>query len=328
MPLLLSRNDVTKVLEMADCMEVVEKAFAELASGTAVLPLRINITPPDGLALYMPAYLEQMLSAYRHDGALSPLTRHEENARRRQEAERDLPRILARWGGSSFLEDVHRELNDAQRLLPYRELGKHYLMMGYELLRLALVELARRWDLGRDLFFLRLDELERFESERDRLLGEIARRKIRWQSARRLDLPDLVDSEELEHLGLARTFEAAEELAGDAVASGVATGPARIVHDPAQAGDVGTGYILVCPSTDPGWTALFVNAAGLVVERGGTLSHGAIVARDFGIPAVVCPDATRRIPDGALIRVDGNRGRITILDGAPGKEELPADTRA
>jgi ornithine cyclodeaminase/alanine dehydrogenase len=60
MPLLLTRNDVISVLQMADCMAVVEKAFAELAEGTAVLPLRINITPPDGLALYMPAYLKQM----------------------------------------------------------------------------------------------------------------------------------------------------------------------------------------------------------------------------------------------------------------------------
>jgi alanine dehydrogenase len=60
MPLLLSRNDVMKVLQMPDCMEVVEQAFAELANGTAVLPLRIPITPPDGLALYMPAYLKQL----------------------------------------------------------------------------------------------------------------------------------------------------------------------------------------------------------------------------------------------------------------------------
>ncbi len=60
MTLLLSRNDVMKVLDMSDCMKVVEKAFAELASGTAVLPLRINITPPEGLALYMPAYLKEM----------------------------------------------------------------------------------------------------------------------------------------------------------------------------------------------------------------------------------------------------------------------------
>jgi len=60
MPLLLSRDDVIKVLDMADCMMVVEKAFAELANGSAVLPLRINITPPDGLSLYMPAYLKEL----------------------------------------------------------------------------------------------------------------------------------------------------------------------------------------------------------------------------------------------------------------------------
>jgi alanine dehydrogenase len=60
MPLLLSRNDVIKLLDMSECMDVVEKAFAELTSGTAVMPLRLNITPPDGLALYMPAYLKNM----------------------------------------------------------------------------------------------------------------------------------------------------------------------------------------------------------------------------------------------------------------------------
>lgn len=259
------------------------------------------------------SYLEQMLSAYQRDGAASPMERHDENAKRRRQAERDLPGILAHWGGSFLLEDILAELKDAQELLPHRELGKHYLMMGYEVVRLALVELSRRWDLGRDLFFLRLNELERFEAERDTLLADVEKRRIRWQSARRLDLPEVIDSDDLEHLGLPRTFESADELAGDAVASGVSTGPARIVFDPAEAGDLGTDYILVCPSTDPGWTALFVNARGLVVERGGALSHGAIVARDFGIPAVVCPDATRRIPDGATVRVDGNHGRITLI---------------
>ena len=64
--------------------------------------------------------------------------------------------------------------------------------------------------------------------------------------------------------------------------------------------DLPDGYVLVCPSTDPGWTPLFVNARGLIVERGGVLSHGAIVARDFGIPAVACPDATRLLKTGRL----------------------------
>jgi len=72
--------------------------------------------------------------------------------------------------------------------------------------------------------------------------------------------------------------------------------------------------VLVCPSTDPGWTPLFAGARGLVVERGGVLSHGAIVARDFGIPAVIVPGATKLLAAGQQVRIDGNKGTITILD--------------
>jgi pyruvate,water dikinase len=186
-------------------------------------------------------------------------------------------------------------------------------MMGYALIRAVLVELSHRWDLGRDIFFLTLDELPDFESERSPIVDRIAARRTRWQSSRRLEMGDVVDSQHLDQLGLPRMYAAADELAGTPIAAGIATGVARIVRDPAQAAGLTTDYVLVCPSTDPGWTALFVRAKGLVVEQGGVLSHGAIVARDFGIPAVVCPDATRRIPDQARVRIDGNRGRITLL---------------
>jgi pyruvate,water dikinase len=196
-------------------------------------------------------------------------------------------------------------------------------MMGYALIRDAAEALGRRWGLGPDVYFLRLDELDRFPRDRSALAAEIPRRRLRWQALQRLDLPELVDSNALDDLGLARSQDAAAELAGTAMAPGVATGVARIVHDPQQAGDLGIGYVLVCASTDPGWTPLFLNARGLVVERGGVLSHGAIVARDFGIPAVACPDATRRIRDGATIRVDGNGGRVIVVD----EKEETADTR-
>jgi len=259
------------------------------------------------------SYVRQILGVYVDPASPSPEDLHDANVARRREAEEKLPATLRHWGGSSFAEEVAANLADAQAMLPYRESGRNYLMMGYELIRLAILELGRRWGLGRDVFFLRLGELGGYEARAAKLAETIDSRRVRWLSARRLEMPDVIDSAALADLGLAKEYEAATEPTGEPIASGVAVGPARIVFDPAQAASVRTDYILVCPSTDPAWTALFVHARGLVVEQGGILSHGAIVARDFGIPAVVCPDATRRIPDGAAVRVDGNRGRISLL---------------
>ena len=120
-----------------------------------------------------------------------------------------------------------------------------------------------------------------------------------------------------EALGRAEEPRAAQDgvMTGTGVAVGAGMGPARVLQSPNEAGDLGTGYILVCPTTDPGWAPLFVHAHGLIVERGGMLSHGAIVARDFGIPAVVLKDATRLIPNGAVVKVDGSRGRVEIVSG-------------
>ncbi len=263
------------------------------------------------------SYLKQVIASFLADGIASPSALHSQNAGKRKEAETKLPETLAPWGGSSFLEEITETMREAQRLLPYRERGKDFLIMGYDQIRRAIAELARRWDLGRDIYFLGLDELDAYATDPKPFDETIARRKVRWQSARRLDMADVVDTDALETLGQPREYEAAEELEGEPVASGMATGPALIVFDPQEVASDCTNYILVCPSTDPSWTALFVHARGVIVEKGGVLSHGAIVSRDFGIPAVVCPDATRRIPAGATIRVDGNRGVITLIEKEP-----------
>jgi pyruvate,water dikinase len=259
------------------------------------------------------AYVRQLLGTYLADNVEAPAARHAANVAKRKETEAALPAVLKEWGGSSFLEEITELMRAAQQLLPYREIGKNYLIMGYETIRLALLELGRRWNLGADIFFLRLDELKQFEERRNELTAAIPQRKLEWQAARRLERADVVDSQALDRLGLPQEYAAAAELRGDPVAAGVATGNALIVFNPQEAASDCTDYILVCPSTDPAWTALFVHARGLVVEQGGVLSHGAIVARDFGIPAVVCPGATRRIPKGARLRVDGNRGIINLL---------------
>ncbi|MCI0684871.1 MAG: hypothetical protein L0Y71_22465 [Gemmataceae bacterium] len=265
-----------------------------------------------------PAYLEQTLARLRANPGRPPGLIHQDNVARRQQAEQELPRMLTEAGGSSLREDIEANLAQARELLPYRETGKHYLMMGYELLRHALEEFGRRWDLGGDVYFLHQAELPRFPAEAAALRAALQDRKRRWQTLQRLDAPEIVDSSQLDHLGVPPPISAAAELQGVAMAPGVAAGVARIVADPQDAGHLGTDYVLVCPSTDPGWTPLFLSARALVVERGGVLSHGAIVARDFGIPAVACPHATQQLRDGDLVRVDGNQGRVFVLERRAG----------
>lgn len=262
-------------------------------------------------------YLDSLLHRLRAPAARNPRDIHHAAARQRLDAHQQLPDLLRRCGGSSCRESIEHDLADAQRLLPFRESGKHYLMMGYELIRLAIEELARRRDLGSAAYFLTLDELAAPSPPSDALLRTAEERQRRWRAWQRIETADVVDSARLDQLGQPSTAPGDGQLRGSAIASGVATGRARIVLDPAHAGDLGDDYVLVCPSTDPGWTPLFVSARALVVERGGVLSHGAIVARDFGIPAVVCPGATRLLTDGRLIRVDGRTGQITLLENAP-----------
>jgi pyruvate,water dikinase len=89
---------------------------------------------------------------------------------------------------------------------------------------------------------------------------------------------------------------------------------ARVILDPTDPGALGPGDVLVAPSTDPAWTPLFMPAAAVVVNVGGQISHSIIVCRELGLPCVVsATDATRRIPDGAVIEVDGSNGTVTVL---------------
>jgi pyruvate,water dikinase len=95
----------------------------------------------------------------------------------------------------------------------------------------------------------------------------------------------------------------------------VVTGPARIVKELKDIGRVQHGDVMVVFATDPGWTPVFLVISGLVIETGGLLSHGASISREYGIPAVQLPGAMQRIPDGAMITIDGTSGAIQIKDG-------------
>ncbi|MGH9039084.1 MAG: PEP-utilizing enzyme, partial [Acidimicrobiia bacterium] len=106
------------------------------------------------------------------------------------------------------------------------------------------------------------------------------------------------------------------EVTGVAVSPGIVEGRVRVVLDPNR--PLEPGEILVCETTDPSWTSMFLVAAGLVIDIGGALSHGAIVARELGVPCVINTRVgTRTLRTGDLVRVDGTAGRVTILERQP-----------
>ncbi len=213
-------------------------------------------------------------------------------------------------------EDLRALQPDVVSLQTYvglRETAKHYLMRGYALIRRVLLEIDRRYRLQGGVFYLTPDELPQLTAGKD-LTDLIAKRRRRRAAALSLEAPPVLFSDDLEALGRPVVIAGAEEMKGAPLSAGVAEGPALVLDRPHADSLPSEGYILVCPSTDPAWVPLFVRAKGLVMETGGVLSHGAIVAREFGLPAVAgLPDVVRRLRSGQRLRIDGGRGTVTVL---------------
>jgi pyruvate,water dikinase len=142
----------------------------------------------------------------------------------------------------------------------------------------------------------------------------IARRRDEFESWSRLTPPRVITSDgEVPAGGYDRRRVPAGALAGVPASAGTVEGRARIVRDLTDA-DLQAGDILVTTFTDPSWTPIFLSVEGVVTEVGGAMTHGAVVAREYGLPAVVGVDgATRLIRDGQRIRVDGTDGYVEIL---------------
>ncbi len=225
------------------------------------------------------------------------------------EAETKVRDLRQRLGGPER-DEFDRRLAMVRRYIRFREDGKHYLMLGHDLLRDLALEAGRRLGVDDDVFLLTFDELTASLAEGAAPKDVLAARRMERRAEAGASLPHTIDAEAVATLGEPRPPAAGDHLPAFPVSHGTATGPARIVHSPEEAGDLGRDYVLVCPSTDPAWTPLFVGAAGLVLEQGGTLSHGAIVAREMGIPAVVLPDATSLFADGEEITLDGHHGAV------------------
>jgi phosphohistidine swiveling domain-containing protein len=215
----------------------------------------------------------------------------------------------------SALERVTYEpqARQMQTYMSLRETAKHYFMYGYALIRRALVELDKRHHLQGGIFDLTPDELPALTAGQD-MTTTIATRRRRRTLALTLDVPPVIFSDDLEAIGRPQMIESADRLQGVPLSAGVAEGPALVLDEPCTDDLPSEPFILVCPSTDPAWVPLFVQARGLVMEIGGVLSHGAIVAREFGLPAVAgLPNVQRRLRTGQRLRVDGGNGSVTVL---------------
>jgi pyruvate,water dikinase len=170
-------------------------------------------------------------------------------------------------------------------------------------------------DRADDVFFLHVDELKALATDETRDWRALVRerRKTYAREQRRRRVPRVLLSDGRVFDGDGGETSAGPMLSGTPVSSGVREGLVRVVADPRSAQLV-PGEILVCRGTDPAWTPLFLVAGGLVTEVGGLITHGAVVAREYGIPAVVgVRDATVRLRTGERIRVDGTSGSITVL---------------
>ncbi|MGW5387353.1 rifamycin-inactivating phosphotransferase [Nocardia sp. NPDC003963] len=238
----------------------------------------------------------------------------------RQQEEELLTRLRALPEGERKAEETARMIDRVRTFSGYREYPKYGMVSRYFVYKQALLREAGRLVADRvlsrreDIFYLTFDELDQLVRTRHPYAELIRERRAAFRSYRALTPPRVLTSDGEVLTGAYRRTDLPDgALAGMPVSTGIVEGRARVVSDMAQA-DLGTGDILVTAYTDPSWTPLFVAIKGLVTEVGGLMTHGAVIAREYGLPAVVGVEyATRSIRDGQWIRVNGTDGYVEIL---------------
>jgi phosphoenolpyruvate synthase/pyruvate phosphate dikinase len=242
----------------------------------------------------------------------------------RQEARKKeqelLERLRALPDGERKADQTERMIDRVRTFIGYREYPKYGMVSRYFVYKQALMEEAERLVQTRvlckkeDVFFLRFQEMQdvvRTNQVDDQLIRQ---RKDAFMSYQALTPPRVLTSDGEAVAGAYRRDDLpAGALVGLPVSAGTIEGRARVILDMADV-DLEAGDILVTTFTDPSWTSLFVAIVGLVTEVGGLMTHGAVIAREYGLPAVVGVEhATRLIRDGQRIRVNGTDGYVEIL---------------
>ena len=280
----------------------------------------VNAVPADD-----PAPLLTTLSYYLRDGGADPHERQRRSAQRREAETAAVIDRLDPVRGALFT----RLLRWAQGIAPVREDALADVGLAWPRLRRMLRELGRRLvaagviDHPDDVFWLHRDEVLAATRTGDpdaRLADVVEQRRALWRGRRRATPPQLLPQgtwwEVFRSMMPATSADqTGTVLTGTGASAGQVTGTARVLAGPHDFGRMQPGDVLVASITTPAWTSLFALASGVVTDIGGPLSHSSIVAREYGIPAVLgTAVATRRITDGARIRVDGDAGTITLLD--------------
>ncbi|WP_327712693.1 phosphoenolpyruvate synthase [Streptomyces sp. NBC_00464] len=247
--------------------------------------------------------------------------RFEQGRQKAQKKEQDvLSRLRALPDGDRKADEAKRMIDRVRTFIGYREYPKYGIIGRYFVYKQALLAEAERLVRAdvlaekEDIFYLTFQELHdvvRSNQVDDQLIQQ---RKDEFRSYQALTPPRVLTSDGEAVTGAYRRDDVPDgALTGLAVSSGTVEGRARVILDMAEA-DLEAGDILVTAFTDPSWSPLFVGIAGLVTEVGGLMTHGAVIAREYGLPAVVGVErATRLIRDGQRIRVHGTDGYIEIL---------------
>lgn len=255
----------------------------------------------------------------------TPIVTEEESRRNREAAEADIRSRLRKrdW------KKVQKHLPMARLIMEYREHPKYALISLLQSYRVILLKLGEKLvargllEKKDDIFFLTAEDLLYWED--GKVSGDDFKEKVRaarevWQSGFAMEPARLIFTPECDVVTISQASRQAISQLPPNVLKGLPTS-AGCVEGRAVVGDnphttvIRKGEILVAKSTDPGWTPLFAPAAGVAIEIGGPLTHGSVVAKEMGIPCVVCVHGlVEKVKTGMRIRVDGTKGIVEILD--------------
>ena len=249
-------------------------------------------------------------------GETDPVATHAERKRAREAAFAELSAELAPRRRRK-LARIHRTIGDFENV---RELPKHHFATVNMVLRRRFLESARRWvgegrlDQVEDVFEMTLADFDRAEGDESLDLRAVVAQRgafYRDVKARVRHFPHLIDSRG-RILRPVREYRPGE-LSGVPVSPGTVRGPAKVLDSPFDK-TLLPGEVLVAHTTDPGWTPLFINAAAVLLEVGGELQHGAVLAREYGKPCVAgIVGLMDRLRDGQIVEVDGDRGAVRVI---------------